>query len=91
VGDALLLLAVLWLVALGWGRGWLQTAGWIPCVVFLALGVAYTAVSEYVNVHLMQRWAYSRWMPTLSGIGLGPLLQWLVVPTLCVWWVWRRV
>jgi hypothetical protein len=90
VGDAMMLLVAFWLVALGCGRGWMQTARWLPFVIFLAIGVAYTIVSEHVNMHLVQRWAYSRWMPTIGGVGLVPLLQWLVVPTLCVRWVRRR-
>ena len=50
----------------------------------LAIGVAYTMVSEHLNVHVLQHWAYSRWMPTVAGIGLIPLRQWVVVPIMSV-------
>ncbi len=80
----IILLVAYWLVALRWGRFWMQAARWAPFLAFLALGIAYTAFSEHYNVHLVQRWTYSRWMPTIAGIGLVPLLQWVVVPTLCV-------
>ena len=90
-GDALIMLAAFWLVALRWGRGWIGTARWAPFGAFLVIGVAYTAYSEHVNVHLVQRWAYSRWMPTIAGIGLVPLLQWVVVPTLSVLYVRKRL
>ncbi len=79
--DALILLAAFWIIALHWGRSWMDTARWAPYIMFLALGVAYTAWSEYVNVFVKQNWAYSRWMPTVAGIGLVPLLQWVIVPS----------
>lgn len=98
-GDAVILLVAFWLVALRWGRSWMRAASWAPCTAFLALGVAYTVFSEHYNVHLVQRWAYSRWMPTIAGVGLIPPLQWVVVPTLCVhlvrsysrWQHWKTV
>jgi hypothetical protein len=83
-GDALILLAAFWLVALRWGRSWVKTAPWAPLTAFLTLGIAYTAYSEHINVHVGQRWAYNRWMPTLAGIGLVPLLQWVMIPVASV-------
>ncbi len=65
-------------------KHWVHTTPVLPWVVFLGLGLAYTVISEHVNVHVVSRWAYSRWMPTVGGIGLVPLQQWLVVPTLSV-------
>jgi len=46
--------------------------------------------SEHVNVHLVAHWAYSPWMPTVAGIGLVPLLQWIVIPVLSILYVRRR-
>jgi hypothetical protein len=89
-GDAIILLVAFWLVALRWGRSWMETGKWAPGAAFVMLGLAYTVVSEHFNVHLVQRWAYSRWMPTLAGVGLVPLLQWVVVPTLSVQLVRRH-
>jgi hypothetical protein len=65
---------------LGWGRAWMRSSRWMPYLTFLIIGIVYTACSEYVNVHVVQRWAYSLWMPTVAGIGLVPLLQWVAVP-----------
>jgi len=64
--------------AAGGRRVWLMT---------LALGVTYTIYSEWTNVHVRGAWAYSHLMPVLplSGTGLAPLLQWLVVPTTALW------
>jgi hypothetical protein len=89
-GDALILLVAFWLAALCWGRAWMETDKWAPGMAFVMLGLAYTAMSEHFNVHLVQRWAYSRWMPTLGSIGLLPLLQWVIIPTLSVQLVRRH-
>lgn len=53
----------------------------------LAIGVAYTVYSEWLNVLVRKAWAYAPLMPTLPplGTGLTPLLQWLVVPSLALW------
>ena len=45
-------------------------------------GVLYTIFSEWLNVSVRGSWQYAPAMPTLSGIGVAPLLQWLVVPFL---------
>lgn len=68
-----------------------RSAGWPHegfrrvATVTIAIGVAYTGFSEWLNVYVRQSWAYSDWMPTVTlgsvRIGLSPLLQWLVIPT----------
>lgn len=49
----------------------------------IVLGVLYTAYSERVNL-ARGAWAYADAMPVvpLLGVGLSPLVQWLVVPGL---------
>jgi len=91
VGDALILLAAFWIVTLRWGRFWMRMPSWPSCLAFLALGLAYTAVSEYVNVQVLQLWAYSCWMPTVAGIGLVPLLQWMIVPSVSVYYASKGI
>jgi hypothetical protein len=46
-------------------------------------GVAYTIYSEWLNTTVRQSWAYAPLMPVLpiTGTGLAPLLQWIVVPS----------
>jgi len=36
----------------------------------------------------MRNWAYSEFMPTLpvTGTGLSPLAQWIVIPLIAFWW-----
>ncbi len=67
-----------------WPRSdWKQVA-----VLTIIFGLSYTAYSEWFNVYVRNAWAYSAAMPTLriGGIklGLSPLLQWLIVPTVAL-------
>ena len=49
-------------------------------IAVVAFGMAYTVISEWYNVYQARNWAYAPAMPLVFGIGLAPLLQWLVVP-----------
>lgn len=62
-------------------------------VTAITTGVGYTIYSEWLNVFVRKSWAYSEWMPLVpgTGIGLSPILQWLVVPTLALGWAYRAV
>lgn len=53
-------------------------------VLAVAIGVAYTIYSEWLNVEVRRAWTYADSMPRLPwlGTGLAPLAQWLVVPAL---------
>jgi len=46
----------------------------------IVAGVAYTVFSEWLNVSVRGSWAYAEAMPTIAGIGVSPLLQWVLVP-----------
>lgn len=86
-GDLLIALASLVAALLiTWAVDWPQQSFRRVAILTVAIGVAYTAFSEWLNVYVRQSWAYSDWMPTVTlravRIGLSPLLQWLVVPTL---------
>ena len=61
----------------------------VPAVL---AGVAYTIFSEWHNAEVRGSWAYSSLMPTLPAIGTGlsPLLQWLVIPIVALWWARPR-
>ena len=54
---------------------------------FIALSVAYTIFSEWLNTTVRLSWAYSNLMPVLPllGTGIAPLLQWISVPILAFW------
>lgn len=49
-------------------------------VAAIVLGIAFTGYSEWLNVYVRKSWAYSEYMPQFFGLGLSPLLQWLVIP-----------
>lgn len=54
--------------------------------VAVAFGIAYTVGSEWFNTNVSHAWSYSRYMPTIWGIGVSPLLQWLVIPPIGYGW-----
>jgi hypothetical protein len=53
----------------------------------VAFGVSYTVFSEWNNTFVTSAWSYSSMMPTFWGIGLSPLAQWLIVPSLVFWYL----
>lgn len=59
------------------------------CAVLL--GLVYTVFSEWLNVYVRKSWAYSDMMPLINmgdfGIGLSPIVQWLVLPT--AFFIWK--
>lgn len=61
---------------------WPSSLPWPGIAIATASGLLYTAYSEWNNVYVAGTWAYSAAMPLVFGIGLAPLLQWIVVPAL---------
>ena len=53
----------------------------------ITLGLGYAIFSEWLNVSVRGTWSYSALMPVVSlagwKVGLSPLLQWSIVPTVC--------
>lgn len=86
VGDVMILLSCFWVTSLVFRtRLWALKPKWmLPATVFVLLGVSYTIFSEWLNTQVRESWAYSTNMPTLFGIGLSPILQWLVIPPILV-------
>ena len=81
-GDVLILLGACWGTALVFRtRHWLGVRRLGP-LVFIVLGLSYTVWSEWLNVSIRASWGYAPGMPALGGVGLSPLLQWVVVPAL---------
>ena len=91
LGDVLILLGAFWWTALWFRtRFWFERNGLAPAALFVASGLAYTIWSEWHNTRIAQTWAYTPSMPTVLGIGLTPLAQWLVIPSLLVLLLRRR-
>ena len=95
LGDAvIMLLAHASIAAVTRRRRWLLTPSPREVAWFAAVGVAITAVIEWLATrgHWAQTWAYSSTMPVILGIeiGLSPLLQWVVIPPVALWFVRRQ-
>lgn len=95
-GDAVIMLFAHGVVAVAVrSRRWmLASKGWqLPS--FIAVGVSITAAIEWLATrgYWMAGWNYLPTMPLVPGTGIGlmPLLQWIVVPLLTVWFVKRQI
>lgn len=94
LGDVVLALAAYWTVALtAGGRQWILGPTRGQVLRFVAVGVLATIVIERLATGPLGRWTYSDAMPVvpLLGVGLSPLLQWIVLPPLIVWFVRRQL
>lgn len=91
-GDVVILLAAYALSAVTVrSRWWIRTSSRRAMAVFIAGGIAITIAFEWLNVYVLDRWAYASGMPLLVGIGLSPLLQWVVVPPATLWLARRHL
>ena len=51
----------------------------MPLAIFIAVGVAVTVAYE-IHAVAVREWSYAETMPTVGGVGLLPILQWLMIP-----------
>ena len=61
--------------------------------IFIGVGLVATIIFETLATGELGRWAYNDAMPMLPllGTGLLPLLQWLALPPLVLWFVRRQI
>lgn len=96
VGDAAIMLLAYGVVcAAAHSRRWIVAPrGW-QLALFIAIGVSISAVIEWLATrgYWIANWSYLPTMPLVPGtrIGLAPLLQWVVLPLLTVWFVRRQL
>jgi hypothetical protein len=95
-GDAVLALVAYWSVALVvHHRGWVVVPTASKVLGFTVCGLAITIAIERLALDglWMQDWSYSPLMPVVPGLGVGlsPLVQWLVLPPLLIWLVRRQL
>jgi hypothetical protein len=95
-GDAVIALAAYGAVALTLrNRDWVVKPTLAATLSFTALGALATVAIERLALSglWVERWAYSSLMPVVPGLGVGlsPVLQWLVLPPLVVWVVRRQL
>lgn len=70
---------------------WVRQRTWWALAIYFFSGLAVTIAIERWAI-AVGRWQYRDVMPTIGGIGLTPLLQWIVVPAgilFVVRWVTR--
>lgn len=95
LGDVvIMLLAHASIVVVTRRRRWMLAPSRREVAGFVAAGVAITAMIEWLATrgHWVQTWVYSSAMPVIPGIGLGlsPLLQWVIVPPMVLWFTRRQ-
>ena len=72
-------------------RLWLAAPRPVGLAAFLGAGLAMTLGLEWWNVSVKHSWAYSADMPSVAGIGLSPIVQWIVLPPLILWLARRHL
>ena len=81
LGDVVIALAMFALAGIVlWRADWPGSRPWTGGAIVVIGAAAFTAWSEWYNVYRAGNWAYTASMPMIFGIGLSPLLQWIVLP-----------
>jgi hypothetical protein len=94
LGDVAILLAAFWITAMAAGhRDWILLPRRQDMAIFLGIGIIATMLFESMATGPAARWSYTIAMPRLPivGTGLLPLLQWLVIPPLVLWFARRQI
>ncbi len=85
LGDVVIALAMFAVAGIALRRAdWPVSRPWAGGVIVVIGAMAYTAGSEWYNVYRAGSWGYTAGMPLIFGIGLSPLLQWLILPPVMV-------
>jgi len=96
LGDVVIMLTAYWTVSLvARNRNWVLAPSTARILMFATTGVVITITIERLAVAgiWLGGWRYSSLMPVVPGIGVGlsPLLQWVVLPPLVVWFSRRQI
>ncbi len=52
---------------------------------FVVVAIGITVLFEHVSVYRLAGWSYAPAMPLVSGIGVVPIAQWIVLPLFTLW------
>lgn len=86
VGDAIIsAIAYLGAAILLRNLSWPLTSPRLGVFTFVVLSLAYTTYSELRNTATFGGWGYAPAMPLFFGVGVSPLLQWVIVPLATLW------
>ena len=93
IGDAVIMRVAFWCVAAFAGRYWLLRPKLAHIGSLVAVGVGITILIEKLAVSggWVQGWSYSERMFTAFGIGITPVLQWIILPPLTIWFCKRQL
>ena len=85
LGDVMIALAMFTLAGMVLRRSdWPASRPRAGGAIVVIGAMAYTVWSEWHNVYRIDSWGYTAGMPLIFGIGLSPLLQWLILPPVMV-------
>lgn len=59
---------------------WLNEPSNRTFFVYISTGLLITVLFEFASTQVLSRWSYSDSMPMVLGIGLTPILQWVFIP-----------
>lgn len=93
-GDVLILLASFWFSSIVCrDRRWVLDGNRKPAVILVITALTLTIVLEWLATGPLQRWEYADSMPIIPiiGVGLSPLLQWLLLTPLILWLTRRHL
>jgi hypothetical protein len=91
LGDVGIALVAYGVVAVRRTRWWVMSPDTRSRVGFVIVAVGITVLFEYVSVYQVARWSYAPAMPLLAGIGVVPLIQWIVLPLFTLWLTRRQL
>ncbi len=91
LGDMVIALVAYAVVALRTGRAWLVRPASGAILGYLAVGLGITVIFELVSVYQLARWSYAPAMPVIAGVGVLPLVQWIILPLLTLWLTRRHL
>ncbi len=92
LGDMVIALIAFWVASfLAGTRHWAALPNRWTTAAWLSTGLAITVALEFYSTEIAGHWAYDVTMPRLPviGTGLSPLLQWISVPMLVLWYLRR--
>lgn len=91
-GDAVISLVCFWLVSLLFrNRIWLRTWQWKQVSLFTGLGWIYTFGSEIYRVRIANLYGIRVLVVPVLGISWLPLIQWILLPPLVLYFVHRQI
>lgn len=94
VGDVSISLTAFWTVAvMSRSRQWFHQPSRLQFGVYILVGVVITVIFEALATEVLDLWRYANIMPIVPFLntGLSPLLAWLLIPPLIIWFVQRQL